>query len=146
MKSKIIYSGIALIVAIQFIPVNQSNPVSVHEPDWDTPQTRTYAKRVCFNCHSNETVWPWYAHVAPVSWLITHDVNEGREELNMSDWRPGDGKKAPDEFEENEMPPTPYLWLHPEAKLSPAEQKEFLKGLKATFEVKETELNMSSED
>lgn len=65
---------------------NHTNPPVVSEPTWDSPETRALAVRACYDCHSNETVWPWYTNVAPVSWLIQREVAEGREELNFSTW------------------------------------------------------------
>ena len=57
-----------LFLTIQLIPVERGNPPVVREPKWDSVQTRAYAKRACFDCHSNETQWPWYAYLAPLSW------------------------------------------------------------------------------
>ena len=69
------YRGWFFLVA-QLIPFGRShtNPVVVKEPTWDSPTTRDLAKRACFDCHSNETVWPWYTNIAPVSWLTQRDV------------------------------------------------------------------------
>ncbi len=83
-------SGLVLVlafVAIQFVPYggDHVNPPVGAEPIWDSPGTRTLAKQACFDCHSNETVWPAYSRVAPVSWLIQHDVAEGRAVLNFSE-------------------------------------------------------------
>jgi len=52
------------------------------------------ARRACFDCHSNETVWPWYSSIAPVSWLVQRDVDEGREKLNFSDWKGAGGERG----------------------------------------------------
>lgn len=134
MKQKNIWLGlIALLLIIQFIPLNQTNPTVIREPAWDSPRTRAYAQRACFDCHSNETVWPWYAHVAPLSWLITNHVNEGRKEFNISEWKPGQGDEAAEHFRDGEMPLSSYRLLHPEARLSATERSEFLEGLIATF-------------
>ena len=75
-------------LVIQLIPYghNHTNPPVVQEPSWNRPETRAIVKRACFDCHSNETVWPWYSNVAPVSWLIYRDVAEGRQHLNFSEW------------------------------------------------------------
>jgi hypothetical protein len=79
-------------------------------------------RRACFDCHSNETVWPPQAYVAPLSWLVAHDVNEGREELNFSDWGPKveekAAKKLAKEVREGDMPPFLYVVAHPGAKLT----------------------------
>jgi len=63
---------IALLLLIQLIPYgkNHTNPTVVGQPKWDSQQTRDLAKRACFDCHSNETIWPWYSNVAPISWLV----------------------------------------------------------------------------
>jgi hypothetical protein len=78
---------VVLCLCIQLIPVwlAQKNPPVLSEPTWDNSQTRALAKRACFDCHSNETVWPAYARVAPVSWLVTLDTVRGRRHLNFSE-------------------------------------------------------------
>jgi Haem-binding domain len=122
----------ALLILIQAVPYGRDhvNPRVVLEPKWASPETRAMAKRACFDCHSNETVWPWYSNVAPVSWLIRSDVTEGREELNFSEWRYGRRKgERPKEIrkalQEGEMPPFYYVLVHPEARLN-AEQRKTL--------------------
>jgi len=134
---KLIGGLIALLIlgflAIQLIPVNTTNPPIVNEPNWDSPQTRDLMQRACFDCHSNETVWPWYSKVAPVSWLIVRDVQEGRENLNYSNWQPNRKNEAIEAILEGEMPPVYYILLHPTAKLTPTEQKSLIAGLRATF-------------
>lgn len=64
----------------------QTNPPVQNEPAWDSDQTRALAQRACFDCHSNETKWPLYSRVAPLSYWINLHVLEGREELNFSEW------------------------------------------------------------
>jgi hypothetical protein len=104
------------------------------EPGWDSSQTRALASRACFDCHSNETKWPWYSHVAPVSWLVQRDVELGRGTLNFSEWdRPQEGAEAVEAVQEGEMPPRIYLVAHPEARLPPAEYRQLVAGLAATF-------------
>jgi hypothetical protein len=78
--------GVIVFIGIQFVPVERTNPPVVSEPQWDSPQTRALAEQACFDCHSNETKWPWYAKIAPISWVVAHDVEEGRAELNFSEW------------------------------------------------------------
>ena len=78
--------GILLIlIAIQFVPVDRVNPPVETEVPAPAP-VRVILRRACYDCHSNETVWPWYSQVAPFSWLLAHDVREGRAELNFSTW------------------------------------------------------------
>ena len=75
-------------VAVQFIPFGHTytNPPVIAEPHWNSPQTRALFVRACFDCHSNQTTWPWYSHVAPVSWLVERDVLDGRRHLNFTQW------------------------------------------------------------
>ncbi|MEE2703186.1 MAG: heme-binding domain-containing protein [Myxococcota bacterium] len=137
MLSKIVIGVLVLGVAIQFVPYGRehSNPPVTLEPDWDSANTRELFFRACRDCHSNETVWPWYSYVAPVSWLVSSDVNEGREHLNVSDWgRPDQhGDEAAEMVREGDMPLWFYLPLHARARLSPAERKRFIAGLERTF-------------
>ena len=128
---------VVLLVLIQFVPYGRSheNPPVTGEPAWDSPRTRELAKRACFDCHSNETVWPWYASVAPLSWLVQQDVDEGREHLNFSqfDRGPGHADDAAEELAKGEMPPSAYVLAHAEAKLDDAEKAALIAGFKATF-------------
>ena len=134
---RILYILGGLLVAIQLIPYgwNHTNPAVVAEPKWDTPRTRELFYRACADCHSNVTKWPLYSRVAPVSWLVYKDVQEGREHLNISEWnRPQkDANEASEKVQEGEMPLPIYLPLHPEARLSPTEKAELVAGLAATL-------------
>lgn len=111
-------------VAIQFVPVDWSNPpVSAEVPA--PPEARALLRRACYDCHSHETVWPWYSKVAPVSWLIARDVRKGRDELNFSTWdryttkqQVKKLKESWEEVAEGEMPPWFYLPVHRDAALS----------------------------
>ena len=78
--------GIGLV--IQLIPYGRDheNPDVIREPAWDKPQTRELFERACKDCHSNQTEWPWYSSVAPISWLVQSDVEEGRSHFNVSEW------------------------------------------------------------
>lgn len=124
---------------IQLVPYGRGhdNPPVTSEPNWDSPETRALAKTACFDCHSNETDWsPWYASVAPSSWLVQHDVEEGRQHLNFSEWNDGGKPRELDELwevlAEGEMPPAVYILQHPEADLTPAQVEQLVSGLKAT--------------
>jgi hypothetical protein len=134
---RIIIILIALFVVIQFVPYGRdhTNPPATGEPHWDSPQTRAVFFRVCKNCHSNETVWPWYGSVAPLSWLVQSDVDEGRSDFNVSEWgrKENKGDKAAEEVREDEMPPWYYRPLHPESSLTKDERAEFVQGLVRTF-------------
>jgi mono/diheme cytochrome c family protein len=133
-------AGVVLLVLFgvaQLLPLGgeRSNPSVVAEPAWDSPRTRELFLRTCGDCHSNQTRWPWYSRVAPLSWLVTADVAEGREHLNVSEWHREQehADEAAEEYREGEMPLWFYLPVHPEARLSPAERGELIGGLVATF-------------
>ena len=119
-------------VLIQFIPYgrNHTNPPVTREPAWNSPGTRALIRRACFDCHSNETVWPWYSHVAPVSWLVQNDVDGGRSHLNFSEWdRPQ--RHATDvaaQVKQGDMPLWFYLPMHAAAKLSATEKEALIDG------------------
>jgi hypothetical protein len=95
-----------------------------------TPEVGAILERSCNDCHSNQTVWPWYSQLAPVSWLLTRDVNEGRRNLNLSEWGKYNQRQAArklkemcEQVEHDEMPLWFYLPLHPTAKLTDADRK-----------------------
>jgi mono/diheme cytochrome c family protein len=143
---KIIFFGLLTIfIVIQFLPMgkNHTNSPVVKEPQWDRPETRATFMRACADCHSNETKWPWYSNIAPVSWAIQDHVDEGREHLNVSEWgmRKYHEDDAVREVEKGGMPLDNYLWLHSEAKLTEQEKTQFIQGLKATFGAEESEEN-----
>lgn len=124
------------LLVIQFVPYGRdhANPPVVAEPSWDSSQTRELAARACFDCHSNETVWPWYSNVAPLSWLVQRDVDEGREHLNYSEWnRPQEGEESAETVREGSMPPRSYLLTHPDARLTATELAALVDGLAATL-------------
>ena len=111
------------------MPITRTNP-AVEERVPAPPDVEAILRRSCADCHSNETVWPWYSNVAPVSWLVANDVNRARRHLNLSTWNrlsPADRQEAAEhireEVLEGEMPLAIYLPLHPEARLSDADKK-----------------------
>ena len=133
--------GLALVIAfifIQFIPVgiSHNNPKVIAEPSWNSETTKQLFDRACTDCHSHNTNWPWYSNVAPLSWMISHHVEEGREHFNVSMWgiqKKNEGEDAAEEVEEGEMPIFGYDITHPEARLSENEKTLLIQGLKATF-------------
>jgi hypothetical protein len=128
---------VALVVALQLVPYgrDRTNPPVVAEPQWDSPRTRQLAQRACFDCHSHLTVWPFYARIAPSSWLVYRDVQHGRAYLNFSDWKGWEPwEKIAEEVTVGDMPPRQYLLLHPEARLTKAEQEELISGIRRTVE------------
>jgi len=135
-------NGAVLLVAafglMQLVPYGRahSNPAVTAEPQWATPETRDLMVRACYACHSNEVDWPWYSDVAPISWVITNHVNEGRDEINYSEFDRGHGEGG-DTLEvilEGEMPPAYFtlFGLNGEANLSDAEWSTLVEGLRAT--------------
>ena len=129
---------VGLFVLAQLVPYGRdhANPPVTGEPAWDSPRTEALFARACADCHSHETEWPWYATLAPVSWLVAHDVEEGREHFNVSAWGTqahNEGEEAAEMVETGEMPLAIYLPLHPEARLGEAERAALIAGLRATF-------------
>jgi hypothetical protein len=128
----IVLLGLVLFALIQLIPYGRShtNPKVVQEPNWDTA-TRAIAKKACFDCHSNAVTWPWYSNIAPASWLVQRDVDEGRRRLNFSDW--GRAGSETGEFAEviqgGDMPPFQYTLIHTSARLTAAEKQTLIQSL-----------------
>lgn len=118
---------------MQFVPVARTNPPVEFAVEWDSPRSREIFYRACADCHSHETRWPWYSGVAPVSWLVANHVREGRREMNISVPDEVDAGEAVKEIRKDEMPPADYRLIHPEARLTEAEKKELISGLKKTF-------------
>lgn len=124
---------------IQLIPLGKgvSNPPIINEPVWDSPATRELANNSCFDCHSNETHFPWYSKVAPASWLLARDVKVGRRAMNFSEW-PKDAEyqkilanEIREILQEGEMPPIQYTLIHPDSKLSSTQIEQLVNGLGA---------------
>lgn len=132
---KVIIGVLVVVVLMQFWPVDRSNPKSDAALEIEVPaEIKAILENSCFDCHSNKTTWPWYSYVAPVSWLVAHDVEEAREHMNFSEWGTYDKKKQGrareeiwDEVFEDNMPLPKYLKLHSDAALSEA-QKQVIKA------------------
>ena len=143
-KTVLIVVGVlvVLFVVFQIIPWGnlvpafaRTNPPVERQIQWDSPQTEQLMRTACYDCHSNETTWPWYAQIAPISWLVAHDVNEGRRRFNLSadPHRAGIRRDDPNKFERGSMPPRIYTILHPDAILSDQQKADLIAGLRATF-------------
>ena len=135
-----ILSLIGLFVLIQLVPVwlLQTNPAAQAEPAWNSAATRALVATACFDCHSNYTTWPWYSHVAPVSWLVTFDVVRGRRHLNFSDWKSVSdpafiADRAVRAVQNGDMPPSYYLLMHPKARLTDAQKQQLVAGLQQSL-------------
>jgi len=127
--------GVGVLAVMQLVPYGRahSNPPVLHEPQWASPHVRELAVRACFNCHSNQTTWPWYANVAPLSWVTEFDVESARSVVNFSEWNrtydlaPYSGQS----LRTGNMPPFKYSMAHPEANLTQQETLELARGLDA---------------
>ncbi|HSN92883.1 MAG TPA: heme-binding domain-containing protein [Anaeromyxobacteraceae bacterium] len=120
--------ALALLGAAQLVPVDRSNP-PVESDVAAPPEVKAILRRACYDCHSHETVYGWHTRIAPVSWLVARDVEEGRERMNFSRWGAVGAKrlsklrkKLPEEVAEGEMPPWSYRLAHPQARLSDADR------------------------
>jgi cytochrome c551/c552 len=131
----VVIAAVALFVVVSVLPLNRTNPPVTREVNWDSPQTRALAQRACFDCHSNETVWPTYAYIAPSNLLLWRHVTEGRGGLNFSEWNRGQPplEQIQEQVQRGSMPPWDYLLMHAPAKLTDAEKQQLLTGLQATY-------------
>lgn len=137
---------VVLLIGVQLLPAGlpRDNPPILQEPDWDSETTRMLTVRACYDCHSNETHWPWYSYVAPMSWMLLQDVHKGREVLNFSEWTPEHAREIePEEAVEliskGQMPLPYYLLLHPEADLTAVEEGQLINGLIETLNASSSE-------
>jgi hypothetical protein len=131
---RIVVGLIAVLALIQLIPPSRTNPPVVTSRSLEAhvqvpADVQEILKRTCYDCHSNATVWPWYSHVAPVSWYVAHDVNAARGHINFQDW---EAQVSPQEGKEHlglicklvrngNMPPADYRTMHKGTDLSPSE-------------------------
>ncbi len=137
MKKRILLGIVIVFLGMQLFRIDMKNPSVNYQDDFITmmnppAEVETILRTSCYDCHSNETSYPWYSNVAPVSWWVEHHIEEGREELNFSEWGTYDAERkdhkleeCAEEVEEGEMPLQPYTITHDEAKLTGA-QKELM--------------------
>ncbi len=121
------------LVGIQFVEVNRTNPPVAGDINV-TIQVKEVLKKSCYDCHSNETKWPWYSCVAPISWLVANDVELGRKHLNFSEWEKYSSRKKEEskkeiweEVRDDKMPMGIYTLMHPVSKLD-ITQKNIIKN------------------
>lgn len=128
-------AGAVVLVLLQLVPYGwwHENPPVVQDAPWPDEATAELARAACYDCHSNETSWPAYSYVAPMSWLVRRDVERGREELNFSRWDDDDNEAddAAESVEDGSMPPRQYELLHPDARLTADEVAELVTALQA---------------
>ena len=132
--------AVGLLAAMQLFQPERTNPPSDPAASFEAvvrpPQEiASSLKRSCYDCHSNQTTWPWYSSGAPVSWLVANDVKEGRAHLNFSEWtRPGPEGELPsmgevcEQVRAGKMPLWSYTLLHPDAKLTAQEVTAMCSG------------------
>ena len=116
---------------MQLVPYGRdhTNPPVTQDAPWPDGRARELATAACYDCHSNQTRWPPQSHVAPFSWLLTRDVEQGRDKLNFSTWDEDDGEA--DAVADGSMPPRRYVLVHPDAALSGAERQVLVDALEA---------------
>jgi hypothetical protein len=144
MKRKLKWIFVALVAAFALLQLTnpaRTNPPVVHDlmaTSTPPPQIAVMLHAACYDCHSHETRWPWYSHVAPMSWLIAQDVNHGRQNLNLSDWpndRPDRAAKKLENMSEKvgygEMPLKKYTAIHTDARFTDSQRKELTDWLDA---------------
>ncbi len=124
-----------LLLAIQAVPVNRSNPIadpshSIYATQAVPREVKAVFERSCRNCHSNETAWPWYSYVAPVSWVVARDVHQARKKMNFSEWGGYPAQRKEDRLEEiceqvtnGDMPDRKYAIFHRSARITPQERE-----------------------
>ncbi|MCB0283930.1 MAG: heme-binding domain-containing protein [Calditrichaeota bacterium] len=123
---KILLGVVAVLILIQLVPVDRDNPESDPANEISAnADVKQILNKACYDCHSNQTKWPAYSYIAPVSWVITNHVKDGRKHLNFSEWASYSEKRKNKKLEEiveetaeGEMPLTSYVLGHPAAKLS----------------------------
>jgi Haem-binding domain len=129
----------AVAVLLQLVPYGRdhTNPPVTQDAPWPDGRARELATTACYDCHSNQTRWPPQSYVAPFSWMVTRDVEQGREALNFSTWfsagdeDDGEADDAAEVVADAEMPPRRYLLVHPDAALSDAERQVLVEALEA---------------
>jgi hypothetical protein len=134
-KLKWVFGALVVVFALlQFANPARTNPPVVQDlmaTNMPPPHVAALLHAACYDCHSHETKWPWYSHIAPAAWLVVSDVNEGRKHLNLSAWPAADSVRAAkkldrmsEEIDYREMPPSKYTLLHADARLTDADRKE----------------------
>lgn len=139
-------------VGAQFIPVERKNPTvdsgktlyALHPVPAEVQAT---LERSCRDCHSDETTWPWYSHVAPVSWVVANDVHEGRKHFNLSEWGAyPDEKKLRklgeicEQVKNKDMPDEKYTWIHWSARLDDNQRAMLCDWVETTRKPLQTEV------
>jgi hypothetical protein len=132
----VVLAGVVGFGLLQLVPYGwkHSNPPVMAAPAWPSAESERLARAACYDCHSNETKWPAYSFVAPMSWLVRYDIDQGRDALNFSTGKGKKGHDAAEKVQDRSMPPDRYLRLHPDARLSAAERQILVDALNAMDE------------
>ena len=145
MKSKILLSIFIIVVLIQLIRpmpnISDDNSKSITTAYEVPDDIQKMLQRACADCHSNKTNYPWYSKIQPVAWWLNHHIEEGKEELNFSEFKNYKPKRQKHKLEEiaeqveaHEMPMTAYTWTHPAAKLTEEQRTQLINWAKAAME------------
>ncbi|WP_196892423.1 heme-binding domain-containing protein [Aureivirga marina] len=135
---KILLFIVAVLVIIQFFrpDKNTSNEVSINKITDVPPHIEQILKTSCYDCHSNNTVYPWYSNIAPVSWIIANHVNDGKKHVNFDEWKTYNDNQRKHNIHdleevimENSMPMSSYTILHKNAVLSDKDKKDLLEWI-----------------
>lgn len=132
-----LFAGVGLLLLIQLIPYGHTttNPPVTQTVRWDSPQTARLFAKGCQDCHSNLTTYHWYNRIAPASWLVQHDIEDGRARLNVSEWNKPqtDIGEVVDAIRGGGMPPIQYKIIHAASRLSSAQRDALARGMIATY-------------
>lgn len=135
MLKKILLGCLVVLVAAQFVRPDKNLSAVISANDITLKhavpnQVKSILQRACYDCHSNQTYYPWYAEVQPAAWWLDRHIKDGKRHLNFSEFGAYPAKRAgkkltevADEVEHRDMPLKSYTWMHPEARLTPAEIK-----------------------
>jgi hypothetical protein len=128
---------LGLLLVAQAVPYGRAHgaPPARRPVRFDSAATRSLVADACADCHSYDTKWRWYSNIAPASWLVQHDVDDGRSVLNFSTWdRPQPNvDEVVEQVLSGSMPPVQYKLIHPAARLSKAQRRRLADGVRRTY-------------
>ncbi|MCG6167850.1 heme-binding domain-containing protein [Leptospira sp. FAT2] len=146
MKKKLLLGFVLALFLLQFLPLNPPGGDNREEIE-TSDEVKKILRKSCYDCHSDLTVWPWYSKIFPVNAYLYHHVEEGKAELNFSQWKTLTKKEKStrgdsilETLEEGEMPPADYVLFHPSAKISPEELdvlKNWIQDLEEEYQKEE---------
>ena len=147
MLKYILYGALGLLMVLQFFQIEKSNPAIIPAKDFITvmnpPKEITgMLKTACYDCHSHQTEYPWYTYTQPLAWWIKDHIDQGRDELNFSEWTDYTPRRADHKLEEaaeytlnEEMPLPSYTWVHGHARLTDEQRKALADWFEAQREI-----------